>query len=169
MRAVEFVRAIRSAAETPISDQTSADRVTRLGTIDSAYDGTGLPLVLFDGETLMGVKGYPWIGRKPSADDRVVLTPVGTSYVIAGSVGDDLQPLGDTVVFTIGAGLSAATLVFGVNVPLSWKIFVMNTNVAANGASVVGISGRTLTQVTLTTNNPGVSGLAQFDWIAVPG
>ena len=65
----------------------SQDKPVKIGTVDVAYNGAGLPKVLFDGESLMGVKGYPWINRRPFAGDRVVLLPQGRSYVITGTLG----------------------------------------------------------------------------------
>lgn len=66
----------------------SYDKPVKLGTVDALYAGSGNPKVLFDGETLMGVRAYPYSGRQPRAGDRVVLLPQGHSYVIIGSLGD---------------------------------------------------------------------------------
>ena len=65
----------------------SQDKPVKLGTIDPSYSGAGSPQVLFDGESLMGVSGYPYSGTQPVAGDRVVLLPQGRSYVIIGPVG----------------------------------------------------------------------------------
>lgn len=66
---------------------TAADRPTRLGVVDPGWNRSGFPRVLFDGESLMGVKGYPWVGVLPNPGERVVLVPQGRSYVIVGSIG----------------------------------------------------------------------------------
>lgn len=64
----------------------SASRPARLGKIDPAYS-SGSPKVIFDGETVVSGKGYPRLSSyAPVANDRVLLIPVGTSYVIAGKV-----------------------------------------------------------------------------------
>jgi hypothetical protein len=74
---------------------SSADRPVRLATIDPAYVSSTypvtLPKVTFDGETTLSGKRYVAItpGYLPRASDRVVLLPVGNSYVILGSVDQD--------------------------------------------------------------------------------
>lgn len=61
-------------------------RTNRMGTIDPAYT-SGLPRVQFDGEDEVSGKTYPHLASyTPSAGDRVVLLPVGHSYVILGEV-----------------------------------------------------------------------------------
>jgi hypothetical protein len=73
----------------------SADRPIRLGTIDPAYVFTSypatLPKVTFDGESTLSGKRYVVLtpGYLPRASDRVVLLPVGNTYVIIGSVDQD--------------------------------------------------------------------------------
>jgi hypothetical protein len=64
------------------------DRAVRLGYVDAAYDyttyPTALPAVVLDGETTatkpLRVVGSYW----PVAGDRVVVQPLGRSYVILG-------------------------------------------------------------------------------------
>lgn len=65
----------------------SADKPFRLGTIDPAYTGTGNPKIIFDGETEPSGKGYPYASYTPQPGDRVVLAPVGNTYVILGAIG----------------------------------------------------------------------------------
>lgn len=61
-------------------------RTNLLGTIASSYT-SGRPRVLFDGESVLGAKVYPVLGSySPAANDRVLLVPVGTSYVIVGKI-----------------------------------------------------------------------------------
>lgn len=69
-------------------DRSSADRPVKLGTIDALWNGTGNPKVLFDGETLMGVRTYPWVGRRPVPGERAMLAPQGHTYIIVGTLGD---------------------------------------------------------------------------------
>ena len=73
----------------------SADRPIRLATIDPAYDASTypatLPKVTFDGESTLSGKRYTVLtpGYLPRASDRVILLPVGNTYVIIGSVDQD--------------------------------------------------------------------------------
>lgn len=58
----------------------------RMGTIDAGYV-SGQPAVVFDGESIASGKTYPYLDSyTPSADDRVVLVPVGGTWLIIGSV-----------------------------------------------------------------------------------
>lgn len=57
-----------------------------LGTVDPAYT-SGNPKITFDGETTLSGKTYLYAGYTPKAGDRVVLLPVGNSYLIIGAVG----------------------------------------------------------------------------------
>jgi hypothetical protein len=57
-----------------------------IGTIDTGYT-TGRPRVLFDGETVLGGKTYPYLASyTPAASHRVLLAPAGSSYVILGRI-----------------------------------------------------------------------------------
>jgi hypothetical protein len=59
----------------------------RMGTIDSGYPGSGWPRVVFDGEATVSAKAYAHVDAyTPAADDRVVLVPVGGTWLIIGSV-----------------------------------------------------------------------------------
>lgn len=72
----------------------SADRPWKIGTIDPAYvkssfPGT-LPKVTFDGESTLSGKTYVVMsGYRPAPSDRVVLAPVGTTYMIVGCLDTD--------------------------------------------------------------------------------
>lgn len=62
------------------------DRPPRLATVDAAYTGSGPALVRFDGETTTGARTYvPLVPVSPG--DRVVMLPVGRTYVILGTTG----------------------------------------------------------------------------------
>ena len=66
--------------------KSSAERPPKLGSIDAAYT-TGLPKILFDGETTVSAKGYAWLDPYvPVPGDRVSLIPVGQSYLILGKI-----------------------------------------------------------------------------------
>lgn len=63
----------------------------RLATIDPAYavgslNDVTLPRVTFDGETTMSTKRYPIVdGYIPSPNQRVLLVPVGRTYMVVGA------------------------------------------------------------------------------------
>lgn len=66
------------------------DRSAKIATIDpayvaSSYPGT-LPRVTFDGETVLSTRRYASL-YAPTPNDRVVMLPVGTTYVILGKIG----------------------------------------------------------------------------------
>lgn len=83
----KFLGTIKTGLTAPSSYTPSQDRPARIGNVDAAYAGTGLAKVLLDGETVMGSKGYSWLGPyEPEAGDRVVLLPVGRGYIIAGLI-----------------------------------------------------------------------------------
>jgi hypothetical protein len=59
-----------------------------LGTIDSAYSGSGRPKVVLDGDTVPAGP-YPYLSSyTPAANDRVLMARVGVSgkFVILGKV-----------------------------------------------------------------------------------
>lgn len=78
-------------------------QTARLGTVDPAYT-SGNPKITFDGESTLSGKTYLYAGYTPTAGDRVVLLPVGNSWLILGAVG---QVDGATLLATI-AGKAAA-------------------------------------------------------------
>jgi hypothetical protein len=86
----DLARLLLGAAASYTEDKgghtSSADRPIRLAQVDPAYTGIGMPGVIFDGETVMGAKTYPYLGARPEAGDRVALAPVGRSYLILGVV-----------------------------------------------------------------------------------
>jgi hypothetical protein len=57
-----------------------------LGSVDEDYV-SGKPKILFDGETVVSTKTYPYLETyTPTAADRVLLARVGGSYVVLGKV-----------------------------------------------------------------------------------
>lgn len=82
-----FLESVAGYSDEPQGDTPSQDRPVKMGTVDLSWNGTGKPMVLFDGESLMGVRTYPWVGRTPRPGERVVLLPQGHTYVILGTVG----------------------------------------------------------------------------------
>lgn len=71
--------------------RSSADKPNRLAVVDPAYvaasfPGT-LPLVTFEGESTLSVKRYNVAGTyAPVAGHRVLMVPVGNTYVIVGKL-----------------------------------------------------------------------------------
>lgn len=68
------------------SKPPAQDRPPKMGVVDPAYAGGNSAKVTFDGETSMSAKAYVIIGILPASSDRVVLFPVGKTYVIAGNL-----------------------------------------------------------------------------------
>jgi len=56
---------------------------SKFATVDPAWDGVSDPKVTFDGESLLTQKGYKYL-VKPTAGTRVVMEPIGNSWVISG-------------------------------------------------------------------------------------
>jgi len=71
------------------ADEASQNRPIRLATVAPGYGGTGPVPVIFDGETVAGVRTYLTLAPVLSGN-RVVMLPVGNSYVVLGTV--DSQP-----------------------------------------------------------------------------
>lgn len=82
-----FLEAIAGYTDEPAGGYLpSQDRPARIGVVDPAYAGTGPAKVLLDGETVMGTRTYV-VMAPVAAGDRVLLVPVGRSYVIMGTLG----------------------------------------------------------------------------------
>jgi hypothetical protein len=77
------------AAKAIAGQQGSAARPARLATISVSYT-SGNPQVTFDGEDSMSGKGYPVLSTyNPTAGDRVLMLPVGNTYVVVGAIQSD--------------------------------------------------------------------------------
>jgi hypothetical protein len=75
------------------SPKSSAQKPNKIGVIDPSYGGSGRPKITFEGESTMSAKAYPYVDSyKPHAGDRVVLCPVGTGYLIVGSLTKHSKP-----------------------------------------------------------------------------
>ena len=73
-----FARLLTSSGDQSIS--------FRLGYIDSGYV-SGLPQIVFDGETSASARLYPYLASyTPAADDRVLVAMVGHSGVVVGRI-----------------------------------------------------------------------------------
>lgn len=84
---------------------SAGDTTVRLGTVDPAYVASSfpgtLPKVTFDGESTLSGKRYSVMGPYwPTASDRVVLVPIGGTYLIVGALDADASAL-------VGGTLSA--------------------------------------------------------------
>lgn len=90
---VRFLRDMAGFSEAQ-RRRTSADKRVRLATIDPDHRpedifGGVFPKVRFDGESTLSRKRYPLVkGIIPNPGDRVVLTPVGTTYLITDIIYD---------------------------------------------------------------------------------
>lgn len=74
------------------ANPSSTNKPARMAVIDPSYT-SGWPKVTFEGESTMSGKLYPHLDSYcPAASDRVVMVPVGTTWLIVGAVCDD--PLG---------------------------------------------------------------------------
>lgn len=80
----DFLGTLAVAADDPARYTPSQDRPARLGTVQTISATTGLATVLFDGETAAGTRGYVTIAPGTAVADRVVLLPIGRTYVIVG-------------------------------------------------------------------------------------
>jgi hypothetical protein len=84
---VDFLTSLAGYARA--TTDTSADQPVRLAVIDPAYVvATGGPAkVTFEGESTMSTKSYYFVQSYfPVPGDRVLMLPVGTTYIIAGAV-----------------------------------------------------------------------------------
>lgn len=112
MSGIEPLSFLQSVAGFAQANQPGfAPEKIRLATIDpayvsSTYPGT-LPKVTFDGETALSGKRYPVMSPYlPTPGDRVVMVPLGATYLIIGPtdqdasvyIGGDLKLAGDLTV-----------------------------------------------------------------------
>lgn len=137
-----FLKTLGAYLEAQTADQSS-NQPALLGTIDSAYAGVGLPRVKFDGEGLTSDKVFAISGSyNPVANDRVVLIPVGTTYMILNKVLNSYTA--PTVV--------PPTDVLG-NAQFTSTITMTNSNQVLTGTSFI------------TTTKPNVKGIivASYD------
>lgn len=82
-------RAFLDAVADHSEAKAAPNRGTRLGTVDATYS-TGKPKVTLDGTTTLSADGFTFLpSYTPVAGDRVVLLPVGTTYVILGRPADE--------------------------------------------------------------------------------
>jgi len=177
------------------ADNPSANTPIRLAVIDpsyvaSSYPGT-LPRVKFEGEDSVTDKRYIVVARDyiPSPGDRVVMLPVGHTYVILGCISPSFQPnleradlsrrifMDGTTTVTIGSGLSSATASVSwghtFNAPpkvvLGWDA---TTGDSAYPFYTASVDSRTTTGGVIrvafsTAGTLGASRSIDVDWIAI--
>lgn len=149
-----ILESMRGYIKDPEQPPSSSERGVKLGTIDAAYTGVGSPKVLFDGEDTMGTRGYVSLGYV-SANDRVVLLPVGHTYVILGAIGGGVgvpyrkangrvtkvitAGAPDTQAITFPAGLFtvAPAITFGRDNNNSPDIAILSANVTTSGFDLI--------------------------------
>lgn len=113
MDALTFLESV--SGYTKAQQNGSADKPLRLGVIDPAYvtatfPGT-LPKVTFDGESTLSAKQYAVMSNYlPTASDRVVLVPVGTTYLIIGALDSDASARVGGSLAVAGAATVGGTL-----------------------------------------------------------
>jgi hypothetical protein len=107
-RAHEFLRAVTGFSEANSASNVE-NRPIRLGTVDYDYDpgdflGGIYPRIMFDGEKVVSQKRYQtMVGYYPLPGQRVVLVPVGTTYLIIGTVSLAPQDPKVDIYTTVGA------------------------------------------------------------------
>lgn len=86
-----FLETVQGFTADPKRDKPSQDKPIRIAVVQPDYSG-GLVQVRFEGEDGIGQKGYASISSyNPQPNDRVVMVPIGTTYLIMGRV--DPSPL----------------------------------------------------------------------------
>lgn len=93
--AQQFLNTVVSAANAG----SNAAKPFRLATVASTYasyvnypNPPPLPTLIFDGESTTSIKQYAVVeGYIPAAGDRVVLAPIGNTWMIVGRVGNDFM------------------------------------------------------------------------------
>lgn len=88
---------------------TPDEAPTKLATVVAGFDPkvAAGARVTFDGESSPTLRAFPWLGAPPRASSRVVLIPVGRSWVIVGEVGQIVDPAGQPFVpFRSASGIT---------------------------------------------------------------
>lgn len=153
--------------------KSSADKPFKIATIDENYQASSfsigtLPRVTFDGESTLSEKFYPVLGPYwPHPDDRVVLAPVGTTWIIIGPinrnassyVGDDLTVAGDT---NLGGALNVTgitTLSERIRIPQINDVSLSSTGHAFQIGPTSGVNLRMDANEMQGVNNGAASGI----------
>jgi hypothetical protein len=153
------------------TDQGSAAEPIRLAVVDPAYVAytypTTLPKVTFEGEDTLTTKRYPVVGSYlPQPNDRVVMIPVGHTFVIIGSLSTPPAPITDqatTTAVVTTASTSYVSLTGGPSVSLNLRNG-QKARVAVSGqafSDTVGANGALMSW--RTTGASGTSTAADDD------
>ena len=107
-KAHDFLRSIAGFTEANTGPNVEG-RPIRLGTVDYDYDpndflGGIYPRIMFDGEKVVSQKRYKtMVGYYPLPGHRVVLLPIGTTYLIIGTVSPATQDPKIDIFSTVGS------------------------------------------------------------------
>jgi hypothetical protein len=83
---IEFVQWIKKKIIQTLDELGLLKKPYKFGYIDSAYD-SGKPKILFDGETEVSTKTFPYLSSYiPVAGDRVILLREAQSYIVLGKI-----------------------------------------------------------------------------------
>ena len=80
----KFFEAVREYDKS--ADNVESAGFNRCATVDPDYTQVGPARVMFDGEETLTDKAYQYLGTAPRANTRVVMLPIGPTYVILGMV-----------------------------------------------------------------------------------
>lgn len=176
-----------------VGEEPSANMPIRLAVIDpayvaSSYPGT-LPKVQFEGEDTVTDKRYVVVARDymPGAGDRVVMLPVGHTYVILGCISPAFQPNlqradlarrvflegGATVGVSAGGDYFTQSVSFGYTFGAAPRVTVgakqANGGAKAIVMGVTAVSTTGFTAYARSSDNVNFSGSANYDldWIAI--
>lgn len=167
--ALDILTSLTGFQKNPNGTPAAQDQPPLMGTIDPAYTGVGNPKVTFDGETTTGARTYPWIGTPPLPSSRVVMLPVGRSYVILGGLGAPYARIdsgfGSIPGVAAGGNSGVIAIAFKANAFTTAPSIVAMPN---NGRLTPGYSslGTTGCNVTFSNWSPAAAGAASFAWIA---
>jgi len=140
----------------------SANKPVRLATVDPGYTGTDPPRVTFDGETALSSKHYAYLDSyRPTAGDRVVLAPAGTTYVIAGAIsGDTSQPIRSTDILNNSVAATGGLVSTAGSVPrltttaadipgAFWTFTTLRSNAVCSVTAVFDVESSNTTSTTI--------------------
>lgn len=137
----DFLRAIASFAENNSDKPAAANKPIKMGMVDYDYNPTDFlgginPRILFDGEATVSEKRYPAMaGYYPLPGARVVLVPIGTTYLIIGS--PQTRPLDPKVEYFTIAGTDTWYKPLGAR---SVRVQVQGSGGAGGGTVATGVS-----------------------------
>lgn len=158
-----------------LAENPSANAPMRLAVIDVSYDPAEypvtLPRVLFEGEDTIGDKRYPVMPRDyvPGPGDRVVMLPVGHTYIIIGCLFPSFQPNlqradlgrriymdGESVINATSGQVGTSTVVsIGATMPnTSYRVFLQNYQAGGTNSYVFQVTARTTTTFTVEWRKP---------------